>query len=170
MRVESSRSCIFRVQVQSITKLTWAQKDTSSNDFLNLNYTVSPLHVSLMNDFDKTFIFASSSSFLKIKLNRDKKRMLISNTHRFQKKILFNVTCVLIYWLCSENFIKLTEIYPWRSLLLRKLQYLKTVKEVTAFIIVTFWKKCFTNYNFLGIYKIFKLTNTTNLDCQMWFQ
>ena len=143
MRVESSRSCIFRVQVQNITKLTWAQKTlwffkSKSNDFLNLNCTVSPLHVSLMNDFDKTFISPSSSSFLKIKLNRDKKRMLVSNTHRFQKKILFNVTCVLIYWLCSENFIKLTEIYPWRSLLLRKLQYLETVKEVTAFIVVTF--------------------------------
>ena len=26
----------------------------------------------------------------------------------------------------SENFIKLTEIYPWQSLLVRKLQYLES--------------------------------------------
>ena len=58
--------------------------------------------------------------------------MLILNTCSFQKKMLSNLTCVLIYsWTkCviedgSENFVKLAEIYPSRSLLLRNLQYLE---------------------------------------------
>ena len=75
-----------------------------------------------MNDFDKTFVLAFCNSFLKIKLNCDNKN---SNTCSFQKKMLANLTCVLIYSLCSKNFLKLAEIYPWRSLVLRKSQYLE---------------------------------------------
>ena len=58
--------------------------------------------------------------------------MLISNIWSFQKKMLSNLTCVLIYSLtkcvledCSKNVVKHAEIYPSRSLLLRKSQYLK---------------------------------------------
>ena len=46
-----------------------------------------------MNDFDKTFVLA----FLKIKLDYDKENMLILNTCSFQKKMLSNLTWVLIY-------------------------------------------------------------------------
>ena len=59
--------------------------------------------------------------------------MLILNTCSFQKKILSDLTCVLIYsWTkCviedgSENFAKLAEIHPSRSLFLRKLQCLES--------------------------------------------
>ena len=56
---------------------------------------------------------------------------MIKKICSFQKKIFSNLTCVLIYSLilkttvCSEKFVKLAETYPWRSLLLRKLQYLE---------------------------------------------
>ena len=71
-----------------------------------------------MNDFDKTFVLAFYSSFLKTKLNCNKENMLILNTWSFQKKMLTNLTLVLIYSLTkcvlengSENFVKLAEIY-----------------------------------------------------------
>ena len=64
-----------------------------------------------MNDFDKTFVLAFYNSFLKIKLNCDKKNILISNTCSFQKKMLPNLTGFLIYSLCSENLVKLAKIY-----------------------------------------------------------
>ena len=32
------------------------------------------------------------------------------------------------------------------------------------------WTKCSTKYNLLGICKIFSITNSTNMDCHMWFQ
>ena len=50
-----------------------------------------------MNDFDKTFALAFYTSFLKIELNCDKENMIIFNTCSFQKKMLSNLTCVLIY-------------------------------------------------------------------------
>ena len=46
---------------------------------------MSPLYVTLLNDFDKTFVHA----FLKIELNCDK-NMFISNACSFQKKMLSN--------------------------------------------------------------------------------
>ena len=58
--------------------------------------------------------------------------MLILNACSLQNKMLSNLTCVFIYSLTkcvledvSENFVKLSEIYPCQSLLLRKLQYLE---------------------------------------------
>ena len=111
----------------------------------------------LINDFDKTSVLAFfNNSFLKIKLNCDKENMLISNTYIFQKKMLSNLTCILIYLLCSEDFVKLAEIYPWQNLLLRKLQYLESSPFLT---------KCSTKYNCLGIYKIFniQLTGLSNV-------
>ena len=64
--------------------------------------------------------------------------MTILNTCSFQKKLQSNLTCVLIYSLTKcvlkygfkescvlKNFVKLAEICPWQSLLLRNLQYLK---------------------------------------------
>ena len=63
-----------------------------------------------MNDFNKTFAFYNS--FLEIRLNCDKENMLISNTCSIPKKMLSNLTCVLICPLCSVNFVKLAEIYP----------------------------------------------------------
>ena len=51
----------------------------------------------LMNDFDKTYVLAFYNYFLKIKLNCDKENMLILNTCSFQKKMLYNLTCVLMY-------------------------------------------------------------------------
>ena len=50
-----------------------------------------------MNDVDKTPMLAFYNSFLKIELNCDKENMIISNTNSFQKKMLSNLTCVLIY-------------------------------------------------------------------------
>ena len=85
-----------------------------------------------MNDFDKTSVLAFYNSFLKIKLNCDKKEnMLILNTCSFQKKMLFNLTCVLIYSLTKcvledifENFVK--NLFMTQGLLLRTLQYLES--------------------------------------------
>ena len=50
-----------------------------------------------MNDFGKTFVLAFYSSFMKIKLNCDKENTLILNTCNLQKKMMSNLTCVLIY-------------------------------------------------------------------------
>ena len=47
------------------------------------------------------------------------------------------------------------------SLLLNKLQYLESS---------LFWAKLSAKYNFPGIYKIFNITNTTNLDSYVGFQ
>ena len=45
-----------------------------------------------------------------------------------------------------------------------------TVKEVKVFIVLTFWTKRFAKYVFLEIYKIFNISNSINVDCQIWFQ
>ena len=50
-------------------------------------------------DFNKTFVPAFYNYFLKIKLNCDKENMLNLNSSSFQKKILPNVTSVVIYLL-----------------------------------------------------------------------
>ena len=50
-----------------------------------------------MNDFDKTFALSFYNSFLKIELNCNKENMIMLNTCSFQKKMLSNLTCVLIY-------------------------------------------------------------------------
>ena len=63
--------------------------------------------------------------------------------------------------LYSGNVVKFAEKYQWRSLLLRKLQYLESPP---------FWRKRTAKYNFLGIYGIFSVTGSTDLDCKMWFQ
>ena len=49
------------------------------------------------NDFGKTFVLVFYNSFLKIESNCDKENMFISNTCCFQKKMLSNLTCFLIY-------------------------------------------------------------------------
>ena len=54
-----------------------------------------------MNNFDKKFLFAFDSYFLKITVNCGKEDMLILNRCSFQKKILSNLTCVLIYSLTT---------------------------------------------------------------------
>ena len=98
--------------------------------------------------------------------------MLILNTFNFQKKMLPKSLCILIHsltksaledysWqICSEKFVKFAEEHPWRSLLLRKLQNLE---------FPLLWTKCSAKY-ILGIYKIFNITSSINLDCQMQFQ
>ena len=43
-------------------------------------------------------------------------------------------------------------------------------KEVTVLGVGTFWTNRSFKYNFLGIYEIFNITISTNLDCRMWFQ
>ena len=75
-----------------------------------------------MNDFDKTFVLAIYNSFLKIKFSCDKEKIIPCS---FQK-MLSKLTCVLIYSFIkcalehgSENFVKLAEICPSQSLLLR---------------------------------------------------
>ena len=78
-----------------------------------------------MNDFDKIFVLAFYNSLLKVELNCDKENMLILNTCSFQKKMLSNSTCALIYSLTKcvledgfkdgcffENCVKLAEICP----------------------------------------------------------
>ena len=74
---------------------------------------------------------------------------------------LTNVFLKMVLKQCSENFVKLAEVYPWRSLLPETLQYLE---------LPLFWTKQSAKYNLLGICEIFNITNSTNLDCQMWFQ
>ena len=74
VQVHRGSSSIFRVQVQYIIKLTRAQKGSprffksKSNDFLKLSWKIFQLYVTLMNDFDKTFVFAYYNSFLKWQL------------------------------------------------------------------------------------------------------
>ena len=48
-----------------------------------------------MNDFGKTLVLAFYN-FVKTKLNFDEENMLILHTCSFQKKMLSNLTCVLI--------------------------------------------------------------------------
>ena len=69
------------------------------NDFSKSNCKISQLYVRLMNRSDKKFVFASYNTFLKIELKLIviEKIMLILNGRNFQKKMLFNLTCVLIY-------------------------------------------------------------------------
>ena len=46
-----------------------------------------------------------------------------------------------------------------------------TVKEVTLFIESSlFWMKCSAKHNFSGIDEMRNITNSTNLDWQMYFQ
>ena len=61
------------------------------------------LYVTLMDNFDKIFGLTFHNSFLKIKLNCDKENMLISKKGSFQKNILPNLTCVLIYSLILKT-------------------------------------------------------------------
>ena len=53
---------------------------------------------------------------------------------------------------CSENFVIFAEKYPWRSLMLRKLQYVESQLLRTRQIYI------------LGIYEIFSISNSSNLD------
>ena len=62
---------------------------------------MSQLYVRQMNDFDKTFVPAFYNSFLKITSNFDKENALILNTCNFQKNMLSNLTCTLIYSLTN---------------------------------------------------------------------
>ena len=52
-----------------------------------------------MKDFNKIFVLAFHNSILKIKLNCDKENKLILNKCSFQKKMLPNLICVLIFLL-----------------------------------------------------------------------
>ena len=110
-------------------------------------------------------LLAFYNSFLKTRLNCDKEDILISNTRSFQKKMLTNLTCAPIYSLTkyilendSESFVKLAEIYPRQSLLLRKLQYLDLplFKRGAPPSIISYM-----------IYEIFIITNNADLTRQM---
>ena len=74
---------------------------SKSIDLLKLSCKISPLNVTLMNGFDKKIVAAFYNSFLKIELNCHKEIMLLVNACIFQKKMLSNVTCVLIYLLAN---------------------------------------------------------------------
>ena len=52
----------------------------------------------------KYFCLLLTVFFLKIKLNCDKENMIVLNTCSFQKKMLSNLTCVLIYLLTECIF------------------------------------------------------------------
>ena len=52
----------------------------------------------------KYFCLLFTVFFLKIKLNCDKENMIVLNTCSFQKKMLSNLTCVLIYLLTECIF------------------------------------------------------------------
>ena len=76
------------------------------------------MHVAFMNDLTK-HLFTFYNSLLKIQLNCDRDNMLISNTCSFQKMMLSNWKCVLIYsWTKRfledrlENSVKFAEVYP----------------------------------------------------------
>ena len=76
---------------------------------------------------------------------------------------ILNLTCVLIYLLTKyvleddfENFVKVAVIYPWRSLLLRKLQYFESL---------LFERSTSTNIILRNLKNIiFSITKSTNLD------
>ena len=87
--------------------------------------------------------------------------------------MLLNSICVLTYSLtkcvlqdgaidsCSKNYAIFVGKYPLWSLLSRKVQY----EESQIFCM-----KRSTKYNFLGIYEIFNITNSPNLNCSMWLK
>ena len=122
-----------------------------------------------MDNFDETFVLAFYNSFLKIELSWDKENMLILNTCSFQKRILFNWTCVLIYSKCVlEDGFKGRYVLKILWNLGRYTHDGDYYQELTVFRIATFfWMKPPARYNFLGVYKTFNITNSTNLDCQM---
>ena len=66
------------------------------------------MFVTLINDFDKTFVFVFYNFFLKTELNCYKENISILNSCSFQIKILSNVTCILIYsltkWVLEDGF------------------------------------------------------------------
>ena len=64
--------------------------------YISIKFIISQLYVTLMNDFDKTFVLAFYKSFLKKEWNCDEENMLILNTCSFQKK-MHNLLCVFIY-------------------------------------------------------------------------
>ena len=116
-----------------------------------------------MNDSDKTFVFAFYNSFLKIELNCDKKSMLILNTCSFQRKTS-NLTYVLIiYSLILTTDVCRKFCKTCRNIFMTEF----TVKKVAVFRVATFLNNALQQIYFLGIYKIFNITNSTNLDCQM---
>ena len=87
-----------------------------------------------MNDVEKTFVLGFYNSFLKIKLNCDEENMVILNTCSFQKKMLPDLTCVLIYSLTKCALEDDSEICKTcRNISMTEV----TVKEVTVFRFAT---------------------------------
>ena len=71
------------------------RENTDQNNFEYGDFSRS-VYITLVNDFDKTFVLAFHNSFLKIEFNFDRENMAILNTCSFQK-MLSNLTCALIY-------------------------------------------------------------------------
>ena len=111
--------------------------------------------------------------FLEIELNCDKENHVNFKHMQFSKDVVqLNMCSDLLIdkmcswkWFqrgfCSKIFAKFAGKYPWRILLLRKVQYVDSQ---------LFWTKHSTKYNLLGIYGIFNITNSKCLDCQIWCQ
>ena len=73
----------------------------------------------------------------------------------------FNFWKVFVNLKAAVTAAKICIKYPWWSLLLRELQHVESP---------LFWTKRCSKYILLGIYKIFNITNSKYLDCQIWFQ
>ena len=103
----------------------------------------------------KYFCLLFYGSFLKRKLICDKENMLILNTCNFENK-MSNLTCsdLFIVKMCSWRWFCKFCKSCWNMSMTEF-----TVKEVTLFRVATLWTKHFAKYNFLGIYKIFNITN-----------
>ena len=85
--------------------------------------------------------------------------------------MLSNLTCFLIYSLrkCVLGF--KTGVFWKFCKTCRNISTTEfSVKVVTVFRVVTFFNEVICEIKFPGIDEIFYITNSTNLDCQMWFQ
>ena len=94
-KISKNTFCHRTPPVTASVELSKAVRDFSSPGpmfFIKLNFKISQIYVTLINDFDKTFVLAFYNSFLRIKLNCDKKNMSILNICSFQKNMLSNLT------------------------------------------------------------------------------
>ena len=92
-----------------------------------------------MGNFDERFVLAFYNSFLRIELKCDKENMFFLNTYSFQKRMLFNLTCVLIYLRCAFEYGFKDSCAGKFCITCRDISMIEfTVKEVTVFRVTTF--------------------------------
>ena len=104
--------------------------------------------------------------FLKIYLNYDHKNYVtFKYTCSFPRKIMSHLTCVLIYSLTKyviEDFLKKT-FRKLCNICRKKSAMMFNVKEITAYS-RNCLNKVLDQTNLFGIYEIFNINNSSNLD------